>query len=75
MESYSIYFRFRNQEIKGYVQDYSDYAVVSFTNDNIINDFTGAFKFVNKKYIPGFIRNKEAKDIQDLTRQIEMQLK
>ena len=74
MESYPIYFRFRNKEVKGLVQDYGTFSYVNFSDNDVVNDFTGSMKFEGKKYIAGYIRNKEAKDLQDLLRAVENQL-
>ncbi|RYF85201.1 MAG: hypothetical protein EON98_07200 [Chitinophagaceae bacterium] len=74
MKTYPLYFRFRSQEIKAHVHDFGDSCTVFFTDDVIINDFTGSLTFENKKYAPGFIRNKEAKDLQELIRLIENSL-
>ena len=74
MKSYPIYFRFRNKEVKALVQDYGTFSFVNFSDNDVVNDFTGSMKFESKKYISGYICNKEAKDLQDLVSAVETQL-
>jgi hypothetical protein len=56
------------------VQDYSAFCFVNFSDNGIVNDFTGSMKFKDKKYVPGYIRNKGAIDLQELLRAVEGQL-
>lgn len=75
MDSYSIYVRFRGAEVKAQVQDFGVYQLVNFSDNAVVNDFTGTLKFEGRKYIPGYIRNKDAQDLSELTRAIEKQLR
>jgi hypothetical protein len=74
MTSNPVYFRSRNKEVKGLVQDYGAFSFVNFSENDAVKDFTGSLKFESKKYIPGYVLNKEAKDVQDLLRAVGKQL-
>jgi hypothetical protein len=75
MDHYPIRFTFRTQSMNGHVQDFGEYQLVNFSNSEINMDFTGTLKFIEKKYQPGFIRNKDAKDLHDLVKVVEKQLR
>lgn len=72
-----IYFRFRSREVKAYVQYFSDHCLVNISDEEILNDFTGQFRFSlpGKKPIEPYQRNKETKDMETLLRAIAAQLR
>lgn len=77
MNYYPIRFEFRKVMVNAHVQDFGEYAMVNFTDTDIINDFSGTLKInlPSKKLDPNqFIRNKEAKDLSDLVRAITSKL-
>ena len=76
VETYTINFRFRGRYIHGYVQAFQDSCLVNITDQEILSDFTGVFTFrlPEKKFVPGFQRNKDVKDLPELVGGIQDQL-
>lgn len=72
---YSIYITFRGLQISAHVQDFGEYQLVNFSHEEILKDFTGTIRMQDGKYVPGYIRNKEAKDLPTLINAVVKQLR
>ncbi len=57
------------------VHDFGPHLFVYFNTSFILNDFTGAFLFEERKYVPGYVRNKQVKDLATLIMAMERQLR